>query len=328
MKNKFNIKYDKKDVCFLKKLIVIIILSFSLISIAIGMYEKALLFISVPFMLIIILYVISVFLEAKWYLKRLKQYGFCVPDHKEDVINGLFGLLRNKNCEYKNLSYAGQRIILTILSVFLVIGIIYASSKARTPHYITILISVLLMLYYIVQIPNRWFRDDVDIFRNNNRFIRKNIPISVVRLVILFILFYLFGIFAMDQLPATNGHYYKRIMEYNVNHNILAFDYFPTEIPDDASEIKFISDAEKCRVSFCTTKEEAEKYVSYFQEEVGLKHVYTFQTDKNYEEYLENAKGRLIESANINEKCMLITGDDELFWVCINVDMGFVSFGY
>ncbi len=268
------------------------------------------------------------FFEAMEYLQRLKKYGFIVPEKKGSYGNDISLLVQNAE-KGRDLGSKKSRsgVILTIISgIFTLFAAVYNFTMTKVPHFVVIFIFILMTILFARQIFPRKFRDDVDIFGDVKRRVRKNLPGGILEILIIFFVLMFFIVKLIESVPVTRkGIFYHQAIHYEKVHNH-RFDLFPDYLPKDAKEGVFNSGYGVFWVSFYTSPEETENYMELYEKTEGLTEIYTFDSDAEFTGHLESARAYLysMDALVENPSCYLYVFDKDRFFVLVNKDTGYV----
>lgn len=277
-----------------------------------------------------ILFLIFMFkyFKAIGYLKRLENYGFILPEKKESYGNDISLLVENAE-KGINLGTKKSRpgIILTGISgIFTLFTVFYNFTMTKVPHFLVIFVFIIMTALFARQIFPDKFRDDVDIFGNIKRKVRKTLPNGILEMAVIFIVLMFFFAKFTENMPITRkGIFYHQAIRYEKVHNH-RFNLFPDNLPKDAKDSMFNSSYGVFWVSFYTSSEEIENYMEVYGEAQGLTEIYIIDNDEEFAEHLELARAylRCADTSEENQNCCLYVFDKEKFFVLFNKETGYV----
>lgn len=268
------------------------------------------------------------FFKAAGYLRRLEKYGYILPEKKESYENNISLLVQNaeQGRDLGNKKSCTGIILTIIAGVFTIFTVIYNFTMTKVPHFIAILVFIIMTALFARQIFPGKFRDDVDIFGNVNRKVRKNLPDGILEMLIVFMVLMFFLVKLTESIPVTRkGIFYHQAIRYEKIHNH-RFDLFPDDLPKDAKEGMFNSGYKIFWVSFYTSTEKIENYMEMYGKSEGLTEIYTFDNNEEFARHLESARAYLhtMTATSGNQNCYLYVFDKDRFFVLLNKETGYV----
>lgn len=269
------------------------------------------------------------FAEAAGYLKRLEKYGFIVPDRKKSYQNDLDRLIQHGQAcvEYES-QKSRSSIILTVISgVLTVFAVVFNFTMTRMPHVIAILILIVMTGCFARQISPGKFRDDVDIYGDIKRKVRKNIPGGIVEILLIFAMTMVFFVELPDDLPFNKpAVFYHQSIRYEKERNNI-YDLFPDYLPKNAEDVTLRCGYGGVCVSFYTTQEQIEEYMEIYGQQQGLTDIYTYENDKDFEQHLWLAETYIhtMNAVPKNENCYLYLFFENGFIIFMDKETGYVG---
>lgn len=339
------IKFDKRDLKIYKWLWLFISIIALLVLIPVVLYTKPmkeltnsqdkLLSITIPIMpFAIVLWVGFGFklLEGVAYLKRLKRYGYIVPESKKLYENNLENLIQDPEiCRKQGMQKSKSGIALTVIAGIAALFMICINlTMTRVPHIWGILISVVLVCLYARQISGRKFRDDVDIYGNPERKVRRNPDDGLLEILLVFIVALVFLVLVPDAFPGkVNPLFYRQAIRYEKkdSDNYGSYDFFPDSLPKEAENVLIRMTYSEMRLSFYTSANQLDEYMEIYNNEEELIACYSTDSNEDFMKYVEPLSGnyylKILDEMKSGDSCYLY--HFEQGFVFINKDTGYVG---
>ena len=339
------IKFDKKDLKIYRNIWIITGIITVLIGIPALLYGGepvketpvsldgliAIVVLLCPFLAIFWIGITWKLLEIACYLKRLERYGYIVPDSKKLYENNLENLTSNRElCKEQGMQKSKGSIILTaIAGIAALLMICINLMLTRVPHIWSILICVALTGIYISQISSRRFRDDVDIYGNPERKVRRNLDDGLLEISLVFMVIFVFFVLVPDVFPGkVNPLFYRQAIRYEKgdNDNNGSYDFLPDRLPEEAENILIRMTYEQMAISFYTSQSQINEYMEIYQNAEGLIACYSSNENEDFMKYVEQARNHYLdvsEEIGNGDSCYLYcfkTG-----FVFVNQDTGYVA---
>lgn len=284
-----------------------------------------------PFLAIFWIGITWKLLEIAGYLKRLKRYGYVVPDSKKLYENNLENLTPNQElCREQGMQKSKVSIVLTaIAGIAALLMICINLMLTRVPHIWSILFCAALTGIYIRQISGRRFRDDVDIYGDPERKVRRNLDDGLLEILLVFIVVLVFFVLVPDAFPGkVSPLFYRQAIRYEKgdNDNYGSYDFLPDSLPEESEDILIRMTYEQMGISFYTSQSQINEYMKIYQNAEGLIVRCSSNEDEDFMKYAEQAGNNylnVLEEIGNGDSCYLYcfkTG-----FVFINQDTGYVA---
>lgn len=285
-----------------------------------------------PFLAILWIGITWKLLEIAGYLKRLKRYDYVVPDSKKLYENNLENLIQDKEiCREQGMQKSRVGIVLTVIAgIATLLMICINLMLTRVPHIWCILICGILAAVYARQISGRKFRDDVDIYGNPERKVRRNLDDGLLEISLVFIVSIVFFVLVPDAFPGkVNPLFYRQAIRYEKGDidNYGSYDFLPDSLPEEAEDILIRMTYEQMGLSFYTSQSQINEYMEFYQNAEGLIVRYSSNDDEDFMKYAEQAGNN--SHLNVSEE---IRNGDSCYLYCfktgfvfINQDTGYVA---
>lgn len=284
-----------------------------------------------PFLAIFWLGITWKLLEIAGYLKRLKRYGYVVPDSKGLYENNLENLIQDREiCREQGMQKSKSGIVLTVIAgiaAFLMICI--NLMLTRVPHIWSILFCAVPAGLYVRQISSRKFRDDVDIYGDPKRKVRRNPDDGLLEISLVFIVILIFFVLVPDAFPGkVNPLFYRQAIRYEKGDidNYGSYDFFPDSLPKEAEDILIRMTYSEMALSFYTSEKQISEYMEIYNNAEELITCYSSNESEDFMKYAEQAGNHYL---NVSEE--LRNGDScylyyfKTGFVFINQDTGYVA---
>lgn len=270
-------------------------------------------------------------LEGVCYLKRLKRYGYLVPDSKKTYENNLENLIQDEEtCKEQGIRKSKTGIALTVIAVIAVFLMTYINLTAtRVPHVWGILVCVLLAVLYARQISGRKFRDDVDIYGNPERKVRRNLDDGLLEISLVFIVILVFFVLVPDAFPGkVNPLFYRQAVRYEKrdSDNYGIYDFFPDRLPKETEDVLIRMTYSELALSFYTSERQIEEYMEIYNQREDLTAYYSSEDTEDFMKYAELSGERYLaipEKMGSGDRCYLYRF--ERGFVFINRETGYVG---
>lgn len=284
-----------------------------------------------PFLAIFWIGITWKLLEIAGYLKRLKRYGYVVPDSKKLYENNLENLTPNRElCKEQGMQKSKVSIILTAIAGIAALFMICINLMlTRVPHIWSILICAALAGVYARRISSRKFRDDVDIYGDPERKVRRNLDDGLLEISLVFIVISVFFMLVPDAFPGkVNPLFYRQAIRYEKgdNDNYGSYDFLPDSLPEEAEDVLIRMTYEQMGISFYTSQSQINEYMEIYQNAEGLIVRCSSNEDEDFMKYAEKAGNYYL---NVSEE---IGNGDSCYLYCfktgfvfINQDTGYVA---
>ena len=284
-----------------------------------------------PFLAIFWIGITWKLLEIAGYLKRLKRYGYVVPDSKKLYENNLENLIQDREiCKEQGMQKSRAGIALTVIAgIAALLMICINLMLTRVPHIWGILICAALAGIYARQISGRKFRDDVDIYGNPERKVRRNPDDGLLEISLVFIVILVFFVVVPDAFPGkVNPLFYRQAIRYEKGDidNYGSYDFLPDSLPEEAEDILIRMTYEHMGISFHTSQSQINEYMEIYQNAEGLIVRYSSNEEEDFMKYAERVGNYYLnvsEAIGNGDSCYLYcfkTG-----FVFINQDTGYVA---
>lgn len=336
------IKYDKKDLKTYLYLWIITGITTALVWIPVLLYGikpiketpvdlDSLVSISTllaPFLSVFWIGLIVKLLEISGYLKRLEKYGYVVPESAKEYDNNLENLMQDREiCREQGERRSKAAVALTVTAGIAAAFVIYTNFVCtRVPHIFSILFQIMLIGHFARQIPSRRFRDDVDIYGDPKRKVRRNLDNGLIEIVLLCVVITVFFVYVPDAFPGkVNPLFYGQAIRYEKEYND-RYEFFPDNLPDEAENILIQMTYEQMRLSFYISGEQIEKYKEIYKNMEGGMGSYSSGSSEEFMEYAKDADPyylNVLEEMEDGDICYLYrfkTG-----WVFMNGHSGYVA---
>lgn len=284
-----------------------------------------------PFLAIFWIGITWKLLEIAGYLKRLKRYGYVVPDSKKLYDNNLENLIQDKEiCREQGMQKSGVGIALTVIAgIAALLMICINLMLTRVPHIWSILFCAAMAGFFARQISSQRFRDDVDIYGNPERKVRRNLDDGLLEISLVFIVILVFFVLVPDAFPGkVNPLFYRQAIRYEKGDidNYGSYDFFPNNLPEEAEDILIRMTYEQMGISLYTSQSQINEYMEIYQNSEELIVRYSSNEDDDFMKYAERAGNYYL---NISEE---IRNGDSCYLYCfkmgfvfINQDTGYVA---
>ncbi len=193
----------------------------------------------------------------------------------------------------------------------------------------SIFICAALAGVYARRISGRKFRDDVDIYGNPERKVKRNLDDGLLEISLVFIVVLVFSVLVPDAFPGkVNPFFYRQAIRYEKGDidNYGSYDFFPDSIPEEAEDILIRMTYEQMGISFYTSQSQINEYMEIYQNAEGLIVHYSSNEDEDFMKYAEQAGNHYL---NVSEE---IGNEDSCYLYCfktgfvfINQDTGYVA---
>lgn len=336
------IRYDKKDLKIYIYISVIAGIITALVWIPVLLYggktveetpgelveTVALAVLLVPFLSLLWIGIIIKTLEVSGYLKRLKRYGFIVPESASEYENKLENLMQDgETCKEQGEQKSKTAIVLTVAASIAAAFVIYTNFMCtRVPHIYSILFHILLIGHFARQISSRRFRDDVDIYGDPKRKVRRNLDDGLIEIVLLCVVITVFFVYLPDAFPGkVNPLFYGQAIRYEKEYND-RYGFFPDSLPDEAEDVLVRMTYEQVAVSFYTSERQANEYMEMYENIEGMTGHCSSDDSEDFVKYAEKSRNHYLD---ISEE--MGAGDDchlyrlEKGFVFINRDSGYIA---
>lgn len=284
-----------------------------------------------PFISIFWIGLIFKLLEIAGYLKRLKRYGYIVPDSKKLYGNNLENLIQNREiCREQGLLKSKIGIVLTVIAgIAALLMICLNFMMTRVPHIWSILICVALAVVYARQISSRRFRDDVDIYGDPGRKVRRNLDDGLLEILLVFIVIFYFFVLVPDIFPGkVNPLFYRQAIRYEKGDidNYGSYDFLPDSLPDEAEDVLIRMTYEQMGIMFYTSEKQINEYMEIYNHEEGLITCYSSEDNEDFMKYAELSENyylKVSDEMGSGDRCYLYRF--KAGFVFMNQDTGYVG---
>lgn len=281
-----------------------------------------------PFLAVVWTGLILKTLEVSGYLKRLERYGYMIPESAKDYGNMLENLIQDREiCRKQGEEKSKVSIALTVAAVIATAFVIYTNFVfTRVPHIWSILFHILLIGRFALQISSRRYRDDVDIYGDPKRRVRRNLNDGLIEIGLLFVVITVFFVFVPDAFPGkVKPVFYRQAIRYEKEY-CDKHGFFPDSLPDEATDVLIRMTYEQMGVSFYTSEGQINEYMELYENmENGIGHCSSDEREY-FEKYMEKGRNHYLDipkEMEIGDNCYLYRFKKG--FVFINRDSGYVA---
>lgn len=284
-----------------------------------------------PFLFVFWIGLIFKLSEIAGYLKRLKRYGYIVPESKKPYESNLENLIQDREiCREQGEQKSKAAIVLTVIAGVAVLLMICTNFMlTRVPHIWSILICVVLAVVYAGQISSRRFRDDVDIYGDPKRKVRRNLDDGLLEILLVFTVILVFFVLVPDAFPGkVNPLFYRQAIRYEKedSDNYGSYDFLPDSLPDEAENVLIRMTYEQMGISFYTSEKQIKEYIEIYNQAEELITCYSSESNEDFMKYAELSENYYLKVSDAMESgdgCYLYRFKDG--FVFMNQDTGYVG---